>query len=218
MFARILRSLAPAVDSPEVAAEVAAAICEIAGALTPGVEVDTPPSFADAIELLLDEEVAYSPARTLAAIHAVFANAGITDLESSVVRVETGELYLGVPGGFTRLDATCGDWEAEFGAWGFSLVRANYRHRRGYYNFSSMSVGGVAGIWTDPSVVGEHHEAFGPGISSAGLTFEPSSDRMFVVQHVNDDGLVDAVFCYEEHEKNDLHDVSWDLPDTDLFS
>ena len=216
MFTRIVRSIAPAVDSPEVATEVASAICEIAAVLAPGVEVDPLPSFAEAVELLLDEEVSHSPARTLAAILAVFANAGITEIESSVVRVETGELFLGVPGGFTRLEASCGDWEAEFGAWGFSLVRANYRHRRGFFNLSSMSVGGVAGIWTDPSVVGEHHEAFGPGISSSGLTFEPMSDTMCVVQHVNDDGLVDAVFCYEEHE-NDLHDVSGDLSDTDFL-
>ena len=50
----------------------------------------------------------------------------------------------------------------------------------------------------------------------SGLTFEPASDTLLLVKHVNGDGLVDGVFCYEEQYDDEL-DVSGDISDTDLF-
>ena len=219
MYTRIALSLAPSVEDPDIAIELADAVCEfltVADVASVAAAV-RPESLSDAVELLLDDEVMYPPAKMIGAALVIAEHAGVRDFESSEVRVETGDLFVGSPDGFARIDkVSCGDWEAEFGAWGFALSRYGFRSSDGYYVSEEIAAGEVAGIWTDPSVVAETYEALGPGVSMSGLTFEPASDTLLLVKHVNGDGLVDGVFCYEEQYDDEL-DVSGDISDTDLF-
>jgi hypothetical protein len=219
MYTRIALSLAPAVEDSDVAIDLADIVCEYLSMTDSHAIADAvrPESFDDAVELLLDDEVMYPPSKMIGAALVVLEHAGVTDFDSADVSVETGDLFVGSPVGFSRIDkVSCGDWEAEFGAWGFAISKQGINPSEGFYRSEVIPAGDVAGVWTDPSVVGEAYAAFGPGISLSGLTFEPASDTLLLVQHVNGDGLIDGVFCYEEQYDEEL-DVPRDVSDPDIF-